>query len=190
MDFAAARQAMIESQLKPAGVSDRAVLAAMARVPREEFVPTEAQAIAYGDRAIALGSGRSLMPPEALGILLDALLPQAGERAGLVCPAGGYSAAVLEAIGLDVDPGVEVDSASNAKGAYDVVLIDGAVEYIDDAIVALLVEGGRLGGALVENGVSRLVVGRKTGSSFGVRSIGDAAVPRLAEYARPRAFTF
>lgn len=184
MDFAAARQAMIDSQLKPEGVSDRQVLAAFAAVPREEFVPAEARALAYADRSVPLGGGRALMPPAALGLLLDTLLPQAGERAFVFGPAPGYTTALLEALGL------EVESGEPGTGPYDLVIVDGAVDSVPGALVAALADGGRLGGAIAENGVTRLVTGRKTGTAFGLRSIGDAAVPRLPGLATPRAFTF
>src|SRR5688572_9720914 len=64
-DFAAARRAMIDSQLRPQGVTDPAVLSAMAAVPREEFVPDSVRPLAYGDRPIDLGDGQALMPPAA-----------------------------------------------------------------------------------------------------------------------------
>ncbi|MGH6784096.1 MAG: protein-L-isoaspartate O-methyltransferase, partial [Sphingomicrobium sp.] len=64
------------------------------------------------------------------------------------------------------------------------------IEAIPDVLIAQLADGGRLGVALIENGVTRLVAGRKSGTAFGTRSIGDAGVPRLPGFARPRAFTF
>jgi protein-L-isoaspartate(D-aspartate) O-methyltransferase len=77
------------------------------------------------------------------------------------------------------------------KGAaYDQILIDGAVEYIPDTIVDQLAEGARLGAALIDRGVTRLVVGRKAGGAFGYLSIGDAGVPALPGFSRPKSFTF
>lgn len=182
--FAAARQAMIDSQLKPEGISDPLVLRAFAAVPREDHVPAEARALAYSDRSVPLGEGRALMPPAALGTLLEALLPQAGERAFVFGPAPGYTAALLDALGLDVESG------DSGEGPYDLVIIDGALDSIPDDLVALLADGGRLGGAIADQGVTRLVTGRKSGTAFGLRTIGDAAVPRLPGFAKPRAFTF
>lgn len=183
-DFVAVREAMVDSQLKPEGVSDRVVLSAFATVAREAFVPAEARALAYSDRSVPLGEGRAMMPPAALGMLFEALLPQAGERAFIFMPAGGYAAALLEAIGLTVESG------EAPSGPYDLILVDGALEVMPDELVAALADGGRLGGAIVDGGITRLVTGRKTGTAFGLRSIGDASVPRLPGFARPRAFTF
>jgi protein-L-isoaspartate(D-aspartate) O-methyltransferase len=81
--------------------------------------------------------------------------------------------------------------AGHKKDApYDQILIDGGVEFIPEAIVAQLTEGGRLGTALADRGVTRLIVGRKSGGAFGHLSIGDAGVPVLPGFIRPQAFTF
>ena len=203
MDSSAARRAMIDSQLRPEAVTDGAVLAAMASVERERFVPEAARSFAYFDRTVSLGNGRSMMPPAALGRLLSELAPRPGERALVVGAATGYSAALLKAIGLEVtafedDPALAeqaraagIEISKNDKGArFDLILIDGAVEYIPDALVAKLVEGGRLATALIDRGVSRLVIGRASGGVLGLRTIADAAVAPLPGFERPRAFTF
>ena len=208
-DYAAARATMIESQLRPEGVTDRAVLEAMGRVARESFVPADARPLAYSDRAVPLGNGRFLPAPAALGQLLDHMAPEPGERALVVGAGSGYAAAVLAAIGLEVvavesDPtlaatvrtsGVETIvgplDAGHRKGApYALILIDGAVTQIPDAIIAQLGDGGRLGAALIDRSVTRLIVGRKSGGAFGFLSLGDAGVPPLPGFTRPPAFTF
>jgi len=208
-DFAAARLAMIESQLRPQGVTDRAVIEAMATVRREQFLPAETRPLAYTDRAVMMGDGRFLPAPTVLGSLLTEMMPCSGQRALVVAAGSGYSAAVLEAIGLTVtalESSRELIAAARENrvqtvegpledgwkkaAPYDQILIDGAVEYIPDAIVEQLAEGGRLGTALVDRGVTRLVVGRKAGGAFGYLSLSDAGVPALPGFARARAFTF
>jgi protein-L-isoaspartate(D-aspartate) O-methyltransferase len=208
-DYAAARAAMVESQLRPQGVTDPAVLQAMGSVPREQFLPDHSRPLAYVDRAVTIGSGRFLSAPAVLGQLLTQMMPQAGQSALVVGAGTGYSSAVLRRMGLDVtavesspelataarELGIDVSEgtleAGHAKGApYDQILIDGAVEVIPDAIIAQLRDGGRLGAALVDRGVTRLVVGRKAGGSFGYLSIGDAGVPALPGFSRPKAFVF
>lgn len=208
-DFAAAREAMVECQLRPQGVTDPAVAAAMGRVKREKFLPSHTRPLAYVDRAVAMGEGRFLPAPAVLGQLLTQMKPESGQRALVVGAGSGYSAAILSAMGLEVtavesNAGLAVAAreqqinvietpleAGDPKGApYDQILIDGAVEYIPDAIVEQLADGGRLGTALVDRGVSRLVIGRKAGGAFGYLSIGDAGVPALPGFARPKSFTF
>ena len=208
-DFAAARAAMVESQLRPQGVTDPAVLGAMGKVRRENFLPPETRPLAYVDRAVRMGDHRFLPAPAVLGSLLTQMMPIRGQRALVVAAGSGYSAAVLDAIGRSVtalenspelialarDNGIEAVQGPLeqgwAKGApYDQILIDGAVEYIPDAIVDQLANGGRLGTAMIDRGISRLIVGRKAGGAFGYLSLSDAGVPVLPGFTRPKAFTF
>lgn len=208
-DFSLARRAMVDNQLRPEGVTDRGVLAAMSSVERERYVPEEARALAYFDRPLKIAKGRAMMPPAALGQLLSALGPRPGERALVVGSGTGYSAALLRSIGLEVtaleadkslaelagEAGIETIVGELdmgwAKGApYDLILIDGAAEEIPAALIKQLRDGGRLAGAIVERGVSRLVIGRASGGALGLRSIADAEVGALPGFERPRAFTF
>jgi protein-L-isoaspartate(D-aspartate) O-methyltransferase len=208
-DFAAAREAMVESQLRPQGVTDSAVVEAMGKVRREDFLPSHTRPLAYVDRAVAIGEGRFLAAPAVLGQLLTQMKPEPGQRALVVGAGTGYSAVVLADMGLKVtaveidatlaaaarDHGIEVAEGPLERGhpaaaPYDQILIDGAIEIIPDTIVDQLADGGRLGTALLDRGITRLVVGRKAGDAFGTLSVGDAGVPALPGFKRPRAFTF
>jgi protein-L-isoaspartate(D-aspartate) O-methyltransferase len=208
-DYSLARRAMVDSQLRPEAVTDRGVLAAMAAVERERFVPESAKALAYFDRPLPLTKDRAMMPPAALGRLLSELAPRAGERALVVGSGTGYSAALLQAIGLEAvalesdealaasarEAGIETVSGALADGwkgsaPYDIILLDGAVEEIPAALIKQLSADGRLAGAIVDRGVTRLVVGRAAGGSLGLRTLADADVDILPGFERPRAFTF
>ncbi len=187
-DFAAARRAMIDSQLRPQGVSDPAVLAAMGSVPREEFVPEAVRPLAYSDRPLDLGGGKAMMPPSALASLVTALEPRSGERALVVGSGNGYAARVLEALGLKVD---QADAGgASAKSGYDVILIDGAVGEVPAGLAGRLVPNGRLATGIDDNGVTRLAVGRVSAGVLGLRRFADSEVPVLPGFSRPRAFTF
>ena len=98
-------------------------------------------------------------------------------------------AARARALGIDVVEG-PLEAGWKRGAPYDLVLIDGAVEFVPDALIQQLEDGGRLGAALVDRGVTRLIVGRKGGGGFGHYSIADSAVPQLPGFSRPRAFTF
>ena len=184
-DFQVARRAMIDSQLRPEGVTRPLVLAAMARLPREDFVPVEARPFAYFDRSIPLPNGRAMMPPAALGRLLNELDPKPGLRALVVDPASGYPAAVLRDIGLTVDEG-----DGSEQGSYDVILIDGAIEELPGSIAGLLAQDGRIGTALIDRGVTRLAIGIRAGKGVAFRTLADADVAPLARFRRPAAFSF
>jgi len=109
-DYAAARRAMVDSQLRPQGVNDPSVIAAMSLVPREKFVPDDQRALAYADRAVPVGEGRALPAPVVTGLLLTALVPMPGETALVVGAATGYAVAVLAVMGIEA-VGVESSSA-------------------------------------------------------------------------------
>ena len=209
-DYAAARQAMVDSQLRPQGVNDPAVIAAMAAVPRERFVPEAQRPIAYADRSIPLGEGRAMPAPAVTGLLLTAMVVMRGQTALVVGAGSGYSAAILKEMGVSVtvlEASPELAATARGHGLlvaegplaaghkktapYDLILIDGSVPVIPDALIAQLAEGGRLGAGLVgEGGIVRLIVGRKAGGGFGYHSIADAGVPALPGFERPPAFTF
>jgi protein-L-isoaspartate(D-aspartate) O-methyltransferase len=212
-NFETMRRAMIASQLRTTGVNDPAVLAAMGEVARERFVPAERAALAYADLVVPLKPGRDLNSPMALGRLLTELAPQPGERALVIGTATGYSAAVMQrltgsVVAVEEDAelvafarqalagsGVELVEGPLEAGAgqgapYDLILIDGAVEFVPDAIVAQLKDKGRLAASLLEDGVTRLAIGRKAGTGFGMASVSDAAATLLPGFAKPRAFTF
>lgn len=208
-DFSLARRAMVDNQLRPEGVTDRGVLAAMAAVEREQFVPEAARALAYFDRPLKLNDHRAMMPPAALGRLLSELAPKPGERALIVGSGTGYSAALLQQIGLGVVAlesdealaaaaglaGIETEIGELPRGSatgapYDMILLDGAVEEVPATLTKQLRDGGRLAGAIVDRGVTRLVVGRVSSGALGLRSIADAEVDHLPGFERPRAFTF
>lgn len=208
------RAAMVASQLRPAGVNDPRLITALLRVPREPFVPEAMAGVAYVDRPIELGGGRLLNTTESTGLLLNALRAEPGERALVVGAATGWSAALLAQMGLQVTAvesdealagqaraalgGTDVDvvagplAAGHAQGApYQLILIDGAVGHIPSALPDQLAPGGRLAAALVEGGVTRLVLGRRTaGGAFGVQAFTDNSAAPLPGFEQPRVFTF
>jgi protein-L-isoaspartate(D-aspartate) O-methyltransferase len=210
-NFEQMRRAMVVSQLRTTGVSDARVVAAMGAVPRERFVPAGKAKLAYADMALPIGGGRALNPPMVTGRLLTEAQVVPGDHALVVGAATGYTAALLErlgatvvaleedadllAIGRQAVPGaIWVNgalAAGSAEGApYSLILLDGAVEEIPQALIDQLAEGGRLVGALIEDGVARLVSGTRVGRGFGTRAFADADTAHLPGFARPAAFSF
>ncbi len=207
------RAAMIASQLRTTGTNDPRVLAAMGEVARERFVPGERIALAYADALVPLKPGRDLNSPMALGRLLTEAAPRPGERVLAVGVATGYAAAVLArmiggCVAVEEDEALAAAARRNLsgvavelveaplvggcpeRGPYDLILIDGAVESVPDALVDQLADGGRLATGLVENGIARLAIGRRAGDGFGMVAFADAAAAILPGFAKPRAFKF
>lgn len=102
-DGAAGRRAhMLREQLRRRGIGDEAVLAAMAAVPREVFLPPELKHLAYEDRAVPLGSGQTVSQPYIVAAMSEALRARPGDRILEVGTGSGYQAAVLASMDLEV----------------------------------------------------------------------------------------
>lgn len=86
---------MVERQLQARGIEDERVLAAMARVPREDFLPPEARPRAYADSALPIGSEQTISQPWIVAAICQALRLRGPELVLEVGTGSGYSAAVL-----------------------------------------------------------------------------------------------
>lgn len=182
-DFAAMRAAMVASQLRTSDVNDPAVIAAMASVPREDFVPAALRETCYIDRSIPLGDGQMMNPPLATGRLLCAAQIEAGDKVLLLGDTTGYTAALLKAMGAEVTSVSTNPAKGNAKNApYDAILIEGAVDAFPAALTSQLAEGGRITMGLVERGVTRLVSGCKAGGAVGFVALADMEMARAAGF--------
>jgi protein-L-isoaspartate(D-aspartate) O-methyltransferase len=185
--FEEMRHAMVVSQLRPDGVTDPRVIEALATVPREDFVPEDRRSTAYADRLIPMSDGRGINPPMVTGRLLSEARITAGEHVLIVGSAASYTAAVVAML---TDSVSTADAGATINGAYDVIMIDGAVEHVPDALVDHLTPNGRLITGIVESGVTRLAIGRRGGSGFGLVAFMDAEMAILPEFAHPPAFVF
>jgi protein-L-isoaspartate(D-aspartate) O-methyltransferase len=214
MDFAKARQNMIEGQLRPNKVTDEALLAAMAEVPREAFLPPAKRALAYVDEDVAAAPGRWLLEPMVFARLVQAAEVEKGTRVLVVAAGVGYGAAVLARIGARVValevPGALAEALAKAvPGAtvvagpltagwgpaspYDVILIEGAVAQMPEALLAQLAEGGRI--VAVRASSRPGVLGRavklvKLSGTVTEVVLFDAGTPALAEFRPTPAFVF
>jgi len=182
---------MIDSQLRTSGVNQPWVLAAMMKVPREDFVPEAMRDAAYIDRAISLGDGRSLASPLVHGRMLAEAAPAAGDKVLLVGDAQGYMAALLREVAGSVDV---VDPAKatekRGSGAYSLVVVDGAIEALPKPLASQLAEGGRIVTGLVERGVTRLAAGRKSAGEVTLLPVAEIGIPVLTEFAAPKRWSF
>ena len=187
-----ARRAMIDSQLRTSGVNEPWVLAAMARVPREDFVPQACRAAAYTDRTLALGDGRYLAAPLVHGKILSEAAPLASDKALLVGDGQGYLAALLRPLvgELECVAPADMTAAKPRRGAYSLIVIDGAIEELPDSLAASLADDGRLVTGLVERGVTSLAVGRKAGGSVALLPLAELGIPVLAQFAASKGWSF
>jgi protein-L-isoaspartate(D-aspartate) O-methyltransferase len=216
MDYAAARHAMVESQIRTNRVSDPLLTAALSEVPRELFVPSRLRSIAYVDEALPLGNGRYLMEPLAFALMAQLAGLSAKDVVLDIGCATGYSTAVLAKLAVTVVAVEEIpefvaeanrlltELADNTaviearltegcprQGPYDAILIEGAVEEIPDAIVEQLADRGRLvcivAGA---GGLGKGTIVTRHGANISRRTVFDAGTPVLPGFQRRPTFAF
>jgi len=216
MDYEAARRNMVESQIRTNKVTHAALLDALSAVPRERFLPADRAFAAYVDDDVLVAPGRYLMEPMVFARLVQLAEPVAGDRALVVGAGAGYGAAVLARLvasvtALESDPALAAHGKSElaalttgnvtqatgplaqgwpGKAPYDLILIEGAVEEVPQALFSQLADGGRIVAVVKTERVGRatLFIDRKKVVSH--RPAFDAAVPLLAEFRRQRGFVF
>ena len=212
--FEAMRHAMVASQLRTNAVNDSRVVEAMARVPRENYLPSDQRGVAYRDTLLPLTGGRRHNSPLATGRLLTEAQVRPEDHVLLVGAAGGYAAAVLALLARSVVALEEEESlvglarealagearvelvqgplnAGWAAGApYDLLIVDGAAEALPEALVAQVKPGGRVLTGVIDRGVTRLAAGRRTEGGFGLIDFQDIECAELPGFRRLRTFTF
>jgi protein-L-isoaspartate(D-aspartate) O-methyltransferase len=216
-DFAAARHNMLESQLVPNQIDDPNLLAALGELPRERFLPPRVQGVAYVDEDIELERGRCIMAPLTLARLIQLAAPQKTDNALEIGSGTGYGTAVLghlchSVVGLESDARLASDAAAvlrdigcrnawvtggtlergyTARAPYDVILIGGSIEFVPDAILGQLADGGRLAAVVrPKDTVGRTTLITRQGGLLSTRQVQDAATLPLPGFARPREFVF
>ena len=190
-DTSIARRAMIDSQLRTSGVNEEYVLARMLAVPREDFLPAEKAAVAYIDRAVSLGQAGHLAAPLFYGKLLLEAAPARDERVLVVEGGTGYLAELLRPLVAELATVSAADAAAGkVSGTWSLIVIDGAIEQLPDALAACLAEDGRIVAGLVLRQVTRLATGRKVGGKLVLQPVEDLGIPVLHAFDAPKGWTF
>jgi len=101
-NFAAERQRMVQQQLMTRGINDEHVLASMAKVPREEFVPSDSHGASYEDGPLPIGNGQTISQPYIVAFMTERLRPKTSDRVLEVGTGSGYQAAILAELVADV----------------------------------------------------------------------------------------
>jgi protein-L-isoaspartate(D-aspartate) O-methyltransferase len=214
--FAVARRNMVDCQIKPNRVTDPRLLSALGAVPREVFVGRNLSGVAYLDEALPIGGGRALLTPMVLARLLQAAEIKPTDVVLHVGCGTGYAAAVASrlaatVVALESDAALAEAAAETlaAQGCdsvviergvlnqgcpkhapYDVIVIEGQIDFLPDTLLDQLAEGGRLVAVLRANGVGEGTIWVKRHGRTGRRALFDATAPLLPGFERVPGFVF
>src|SRR5437016_2855795 len=169
-DYAAERERMVKEQIVMRGVTDERVLAALRKVPREEFVPEDARPESYTDGPLPIGYGQTISQPYVVAFMTEKLQPQRQDRVLEIGTGSGYQAALLgelvgEVYSIEiVEPlaktaeatlqrlgykNVHVKAGDGYKGwpehaPFDAIIVTCAPDHVPQPLTAQLKEGGRM----------------------------------------------
>ena len=214
-DFARRRTTMVDTQVRPSDVTKFPIIEAMLKIPRELFVPDHKREAAYVGENVDLGAGRVVLDPRTLGKMLEAADIQPDEMVLDIGAGMGYSSALaahlaeavvaleevpdfakeaeraLSEAGADNAVVVEGPLSSGAAkhGPYDVILIEGAVQHVPEAITAQLKDGGRIVAIFQEGALGVVRVGYRIDGQVTWRFVFNAGAPVLSGFEASPAFT-
>ncbi|MDH4384773.1 MAG: protein-L-isoaspartate O-methyltransferase [Caulobacter sp.] len=187
-DFAAARDNMVESQIRTADVTDLAIQDAVRHVDRERLLPEGKSFSAYADTEVEYAPGRFLMRPRDVAKMLQALEPRAGETALAI--AAPYAAAVLERLGLTVERLDDAALRVAHTGRYDLVISEGAVSEPPEDWKDSLALHGRLGIVVRIGPLGRAMLYIRSQDGVGARSLFESSAVVLSGFEPKASFVF
>lgn len=214
-DFAARRQIMVDTQVRPSDVTKFPIIDAMLKVEREKFVPDSLREAAYAGDLMDLGNGRCLLESRTLAKMLDALNISKDDVVLDIAPALGYSTAVAArmarlVIAVEEDEGLAAEAqellmetdADNAvvhtgpltegaaeHGPYDVIMIQGGVAQVPDALLDQLKDHGRIACIFMEGELGTVRIGHKSAGGVSWRFAFNASAPVLSGFVPEIAFS-
>ena len=215
-DYAVAREYMVDCQVRPSDVTRYGIVDAMLDVPRERFVPSSKRAVAYAGEAVELSKDRWLLDPRVFAKMLDAAEIEPTDDVLDIGCGMGYSSAVLSrlcrsVIAIESDEAMAkaaeetlsslscdnvavltsaLEAGAESEQPFDVILVQGGVADVPDALFDQLSEGGRLVAVWMEGSFGQVRVSTKSGDSVSHRWIFDAAAPVLPGFSKVASFAF
>lgn len=196
--FERSRRQMVERQLKARDITDRAVLRAMAAVPRHRFVSPALALEAYSDRALPIEEGQTISQPYIVALMTQLLELTGSERVLEVGTGSGYQAAVLaelvkQVYTIEILPGLAARAGARLKALgysqvmvragdgyqgwpeaapFHAIVVTAGATHIPEPLVTQLAEGGRLVIPVGESSsMQELIQGRKTGGRLVTRVV-------------------
>ena len=215
MNFERARFNMVEQQIRPWEVLDRAVLDLMENAPRDAFVPEEYRRLAYADIAVPIGDGEVMLSPRVEGRLLQALALGPEERVLEIGTGSGFLTYLLaqraaHVTGIELKPALAERARANLaahgvgnaavevgdgrrglerRAPYDAIAVGGSLPVREPALEEQLAIGGRLFVVVGTAPAMEATLVRRTGEREWIREcLFETVLPALHGCEAPRRF--
>lgn len=206
MNFEAAREQMVEDQLRARGITDARVLAAMRTIPRHLFVDESMRQRAYEDSPLPIDAAQTISQPYMVALMSEVLELNGTERALEIGTGSGYQTAVLAALASEVfsverlegladtararlaalgyGEHVHVQTGDGSHGwaalaPFDAILVTAAVQSVPRPLVEQLADGGALVLPLGEVELQGLARIRRQGGALHVDYFGECRFVKL-----------
>jgi protein-L-isoaspartate(D-aspartate) O-methyltransferase len=194
IDLQAAKQQMLRRQLRRRGIHDPRVLAAMAKLPREQFIRPELRDEAYADCALGIDCGQTISQPYMVALMTQALELSGGEKVLEIGTGSGYQAAILaelvgEVVSVERHPELSDRAAAILRqlgygnvtlavgdgtlgwppaAPYDRIIVTAAASHLPPPLLEQLKDGGLLVIPVGEPDLQTLQAIRRTGPTHQV----------------------
>jgi protein-L-isoaspartate(D-aspartate) O-methyltransferase len=216
MDNLAARQQMVDQQIRTWEVLDPRVLDVLSAVPREAFVPAAYRELAFADTPIPIGFGQSMLAPVLQGRILQALGVGVADSVLEVGTGTGYLSACLGLLGssthsIDIREDFIASATANLRavpqarvqletrdafsgaplGEYDVIALTGSLPVYDTRFEKALRVGGRLFAVVGVAPAMDAVLVRRVDTAEWIReSLFETVIDSLVNATTPQGFVF
>ena len=214
-DYKKARNNMVDNLIRPANVTNSKLLDALKEVPRDKFLPSNLSNLSYSESELLIQNDRKAINPWLLAKMIQSLELKSTDNVLSLATGFGYSCALISSLANFVVAVENYDFAQEAQsrliengydnilvkegninegakkeGPYDVILIEGAVEFITEGILDQLKSGGRIMAVFKEKLLGQCRLGIKTNTQVQWANLFEANCVLLSEFKKEKAFTF
>ena len=206
---------MVDNLIRPANVTNPKLLYALKDVRRDKFLPSNLSSLSYSEAELVIQNDRKAINPWLLAKMVQSLNVNSTDNVLSLATGYGYSCALISSLANFVVAVERCDLAQEAQsrliengydnvlvkegninegakkeGPYDVILIEGAVEFINEEILDQLKSGGRIMAVFKEKKFGQCRLGVKTGSQVQWANLFEANCYLLNEFKKEKEFTF
>tara|TARA_B100000963_G_scaffold340001_1_gene338221 strand:+ start:37 stop:687 length:651 start_codon:yes stop_codon:yes gene_type:complete len=214
-NYKKARDNMVDNLIRPSNVTNPKLLNALREVRRDKFLPGNLSSLSYSEAELLIQNDRKVMSPWLLAKMIQSLDLNPRDNVLSLAAGYGYSCALISSLAnfvVAVESGDfaqeaqsrliengydnilvkegKINEGAKNEGPYDVILIEGAVEFINEEILNQLKSGGKIMAVFKEKLLGQCRLGIKTNTQIQWTNLFEANCALLSEFKKEKAFIF